>query len=401
MELRLLPLVSYLAAGIYMMAWIIRRAWSLNVWIRDWSSRRQAAGKVRSLRSTSKRDDWIGIPLNIGGAILGVFAARWAATWISLEWLLLVLLAFVLLSEEFRPSQAEMNLLAVVVLLDRVVACTDAESDFFELLSKAVQEIPEGEVQLALREALHRRRSGLSGEECLAILRGTNSHLDEFILTMKRLNWQTTPAVTLAAGRLQQRAGRRWDRASRFMLLKERVWPFVRLGRSAMLAALFVLSYSGIAMHFTAWPSHTTVVWFGLVWIAAGLLLNFALASGWPRRVLAVSLLLLALFPIMNTIDIQSPWWIRIHTTTHGTGNVPESMPGNGSFFFNWQAQTTSQNSPAPAHSVPINQDSTFAPIPTPSLNQTNMTTTTVSSPPEDPAKKFKEPCCYQLYLSR
>ena len=49
-----------------------------------------------------------------------MFAARWAVAWISAEWLLLVLLAFVLLSEEFRPSQAEMNLLAVVVLLDRV-----------------------------------------------------------------------------------------------------------------------------------------------------------------------------------------------------------------------------------------------------------------------------------------
>ena len=172
MELRLLPLISYLAAGTYLMAWIIRRSWSLNVWIHDWWIRHQAAGKVRSLRSTSKRDDWIGILLNIGGAILGVFAARWAATWISLEWLLLVLLAFVLLSEEFRPSQAEMNLLAVVVLLDRVITHADAESDLFEVLSKAVQEVPEGEVQLALREALHRRRSGFSGEECLAILRG-------------------------------------------------------------------------------------------------------------------------------------------------------------------------------------------------------------------------------------
>ncbi len=163
-----------------------------------------------------------------------------------------------------------------------------------------------------------------------------------------------------------------------------------------MLAALFVLSYSGITLHFTAWPSRMTVVWIGLVLIAAGLLLNYSLASGWPRRVLAVSLLLLALLPILNTIDIQSPWWIRIHTTTHGIGNVPESLPGNGSFASTWQAQTTSQNSPAPAHSMPINQDSTFAPIPTPSLNQTNIPTTTVSSPPEAPAKEFEEPCCNQ-----
>jgi hypothetical protein len=401
MELRLLPLISYLITGTYLMAWVIHRSWSLNVWLRDWRIRRKAAGRVSSLRSSSKKDDRVGIILSIGGSVLGVFVARWAGTYVYAEWLLLVLLAFVLLSEEFRPSQAEMNLLAVVVLLDRVITHADAESDLFEVLSKAVQEVPEGEVQLALREALHRRRSGFSGEECLAILRGVNSHLDEFILIMKRLNWQTTPAVTLAAGQLQQRAGRRWDYASRFMLLKEHVWPYVRVGRAAMLTAIFVLSYSGITVHFTAWPSRITVMWIGLVLIAAGLLLDFALASGWPRRVLVVSLLLVAFLPIMNTIDIQSPWWIRIHTTTHGRGNVSESMPGNGSFFFNWQAQSTSQNSPAPAHSAPINQDSTFAPIPTPSLNQTNMTTTTVSSPPEAPAKVFEEPCCYQLYQYR
>ena len=47
MELRLLPLISYLAAGTYLMAWIIRRSWSLNVWIRDWWIRRQAAGRVQ------------------------------------------------------------------------------------------------------------------------------------------------------------------------------------------------------------------------------------------------------------------------------------------------------------------------------------------------------------------
>lgn len=401
MEIRLLPLISYLSAGVYLMAWIIHRTWSMNVWIRDWLSRRQVVGRVRSLRSLSKKDDWVGILLNIVGAILGMFAARWAVAWVSAEWLLLVLLVIVLQSEDFRPSQAEMNLLAVVVLLDRVIAHNETEIDLFEVLSKVVQEVPEGEVQLALREALHRRRSGLSGEECLGVLRGINSYLDEFILTLKRLDWQSGPALTLATGRLRERAGRRWDRASRFMLLKERVWPYLRVGRAAMLTAIFVLSYSGITVHFTAWPSHMTVLWFGLVLIAAGLLLDFALASGWPRRVLAVALLLLALLPTMNTIDIQSPWWIRIHTTTYGAGNNLESITGHGSFFFNWQAQSTSQNSPAPAHSAPINPVSTFAPIPTPSLNQTNMTTTTVSSPPEAPAKKFEEPCCYQLHQSR
>ena len=149
-----------------------------------------------------------------------------------------------------------MNLLAVVVLLDQVRVYSESESDLFEVLSKMVQELPEGEVQKALREALHHRRSGLAAEACLAILRGINSYLDEFILTLGCINWQTGPALTLIADRLHQRAARRWDRASRLMLLKDRVWP-IYLSRKQLPLVQYIYSlYSGncLAFHCLAEP---------------------------------------------------------------------------------------------------------------------------------------------------
>lgn len=77
-------------------------------------------------------------------------------------------------------------------------------------------------------------------------------YLDELILTLGRLNWRTGPALTIVLGRLLQRAGRKWDRASRFMLLKEQARPYVRFGRAAKIAALFILSVSGASVQVTA-----------------------------------------------------------------------------------------------------------------------------------------------------
>ena len=45
MEFMLLPLISYLAAAAYLMAWIIRQCWSLQQKFRSWWRQRQAAGK--------------------------------------------------------------------------------------------------------------------------------------------------------------------------------------------------------------------------------------------------------------------------------------------------------------------------------------------------------------------
>jgi hypothetical protein len=339
--------------------------------------------------------------LKILAAAIGIFIANWAATWISREWLILVLLAAMVLSEEFRPSRKAINLLAVTVLMDRVRVYTESDSDLFEVLSKALQDLPEGEVQQALREALHRRRSGLAAQECLALLIGIDPHLDEFVLTLKHINFQTGLTLAQVADRLHQQAGRRWDHASRFMLTKEHVWPYLRIVRAAIVAAVIVLSYNGVSLHFTAWPSHITVVWLGLGLIAAGLLLYFALTSSWPRRVLAVFLLLLALFPFLNMIGVQSPWWIQIHTVTHVSENLSDLRSSADSLASQEQAQYESLIIPVSVRLSEGDLDTASLPSLTPSFPITNTFTTTISVPSRFADVVLEELCCHRLYQPR
>jgi hypothetical protein len=401
MELRLLPLISYFTAAAYLAAWLFYQSWALVGQLRAWIFHRKAAGRVLSLNAMRETNDRFRILLKILAAAIGILFANWAVSWIYSEWLLLVLVAVVVLSEEFRPSRKEMNLLVVIILMDRVRAHTESDSDLFDVLSKVVQDLPDGEVQQALREALHRRRSGLAAKECLAMLRGFDPHLDEFVLTLKHINLQTGPALVQVAYRLHQRAGRKWDRASRFMLTKEHVWPYLRIVRAAMVGAVIVLSYNGVSLHFTAWPSHITVVWLGLGLIAAGLLLYFALTSSWPRRVLAVFLLLLALFPFLNRIGVQSPWWIQIHTVTHVSENLTDLRSSAGSPASQEQAQYESLSLPVSVRLSEGDLDPASLPSLTPSFPITNTFTTTISVPSRFADVVLEELCCHRLYQPR
>jgi hypothetical protein len=221
------------------------------------------------------------------------------------------------------------------------------------------------------------------------------------VLTLKNTNVQTGPALVQVADRLHQRAGRRWDRASRFMLTKEHVWPYLRIVRAAIVAAIIVLSYNGISLHFTAWPSHVTVLWLGLALIAAGLLIYFTLTSNWPRRVLTVFLLLLALFPFLNRIGVQSPWWLQIHTVTHVSENLTDSQSWTGLPVSQEQAQSEFQSLPVSVRLSQGNLVPASLPVPTPSLPITYTNTTTISIPTRFSGVVLEELCCHRLYQSR
>jgi hypothetical protein len=401
MELRLLPLISYFTAASYLAAWLFYQSWALVTQMRAWIFYRKAAGRVLSLSALRETNDPFGILLKILAAAIGIFIADRAVTWISREWLILVLVAAVVLSEEFRPSRMAMNLLAVTVLMNRVRAHTESDSDLFEVLSRAVQDLPEGEVKQALREALHRRRSGLAAQECLALLRGIDPHLDEFVLTLKHINSQTGPALVQVADRLHQRAGRRWDRASRFMLTKQHVWPYLRILRAAIVAAIIVLAYNGISLHFTAWLSYITTLWLGLGLIAAGLLLYFTLTSSWLRRLLAVFLLVLVSFPVLNRIGIQSPWWLQLKTVTHVSENLMASESTVDVSASEEQAQNRDQGFPEQVQLSQGNLSPVLLPAPTPSMPVTDTNTTTYSLPSKFLEADLEELCCHRLYQPR
>jgi hypothetical protein len=398
MELRLLPLISYFIAAAYLAAWLFHQSWAIVAQLRAWIFHRKAAGRVLSLSALRETNDRFGILLKILAAAIGIFIANEAMTWISREWLILLLVAVVVLSEEFRPSRKGMDLLAVTVLMDRLRAYIESGSDLFEVLSKAVLDLPEGEVQQALRESLHRRRSGLVAQECLAMLRGIDTHLDEFVLTLKHSNLQTGPALAQVADRLHQRAGRRWDRVSQFMLTKYNVWPYLRIIRVAIVAAIIVLSSHGISLHFTAWPSHVTILWLGLGLITTGLLLYFTITSSWPRRVLVASLLMLALSPILNRIGIHSPWWLQIQTITHIPENRTQSRVGS------LTSQEQTQISEDLAEQVQLSQGDlspVLLPVPTPSMIITDTSATTYSIPLKFSDADLEGLCCHRIYQPR
>ncbi|GAP09994.1 hypothetical protein BECAL_01148 [Bellilinea caldifistulae] len=401
MELQLLPLISYFIAAAYLAAWLFHQSWALVGQLRAWIFHHKAAGRVLSLSALRETNDRFGILLKILAAAIGIFIANRAVIWISREWLILVLVAAAVLSEEFRPSRIAINLLAVTVLMDRIHVYTESGNDLFEVLSRAVQDLPEGEVQQALREALHRRRSGLAAQECLALLSGIDPHLDEFVLTLKHINLQTGPVLVQVADRLHQRAGRGWDRASRFMLTKEHVWPYLRILRAAIVAAIIVLDYNGVSLHFNAWPSHITALWLGLGLIAAGLLLYFILTSSWPRRVLAVFLLLLVSFPVMNRIGIQSPWWLQLKTVTHVSENLMASESMVGVSVSQEQVQTGHKGFPEQELLSRSNLSSVLLPVPTPSMTITNTDTTTYSLPSKVSEADLEELCCHRIYQPR
>lgn len=393
MDVQLLPLISYLVAAAYLIGWLFQQVWKLLLILRDWKFQRQAAGKVKSLKLLSRSNNRVEIFPILAGAILGMLFAYWIVSWISREWLLLVLVALAILSEELQSSHREMQLLAVIVLIDRVHFHAESGVDFFEALSKSTHDLPEGEVRNALWKVIHRCRSGAALDECVSRINGINPYLNELILTMKHLNWQTGPALALVLDRLLQRAGRKWDLASRFMLIKEQFRVYVRFGRAATITALFILSVRGFLGQATVWPSHSMVLLFGLVIIASGLLLSLALTSSWPRRVMAALLILAAMVPITSRISLQIPPWIQVRTTTHLPTHAPVSIPGHEPTEFYGRTKTMFVEQNAPGDGIQTTL--------TPELPATRLIPAPTHTMPTLSTLEFEDSCCHRMYQPR
>ena len=86
-------------------------------------------------------------------------------TWFVREWLLLTLTGLAILSNELRLSTKDISLLAVMALIAGISEQREVGPDVFERLARIVDGLPPGDVQKAAREALQRRRSGLTVEQ--------------------------------------------------------------------------------------------------------------------------------------------------------------------------------------------------------------------------------------------
>ena len=116
----------------------------------------------------SSKLPWNIILLSISGAVFGWSVISWIGAWFVREWLLLILTGFAILINDLRLSTKDVNLFSVMALIAGLHEQREVGPDLFERLAGIVDGLPPGDVQKAVREAIQRRRSGLTVESCLS-----------------------------------------------------------------------------------------------------------------------------------------------------------------------------------------------------------------------------------------
>jgi hypothetical protein len=401
MELRLSSLVAYLISSAYLMGWFMGQALSLYLSGRSWLFQHQMAGRMLSLKSFSRSGNRIGILISLAGALSGCLITSWFSQWMIKEWLLVSLVILSILSEEFKASNRKTQLLAVIVLLDRIQAHFKPNEDLFDILAKVVQELPTGEVQEIVREAILRRRSGIAAEKSMDALRRIDPFLGEFVLNLQLIGWQNGPVLNLILSRLLQRAGRKWDHTSRIMLIKDYARPYIQFGRAALIVGLSYLLFGSPTGLIAAWPGHTLVVLMVLALLASGFLLFLSLSIKWLRRSLAVLIFLIVLAPYANSIPVQMPYWIQVQTITHNPASLSDFGNGSVSPMVVDHTQTVLSQSTLSIRLLPGSQNGTFVAVSTPTFSLTPTSTIPVSTHTYSIDMEFIDPCCHRFQQPR
>lgn len=325
MDLRLFPLVAYLAATVYLVSWLLRQLWAFYQQIRAWKLQQRMVGKVLSMETWNKVGEGWDVLIYLAGALFGGLVAFWMIQLFIQEWLLVIFVVLAVLSEEMQVSMKETQLLDVIVFFERMLAQNDQCLDLFEGLTKAIQDLPEGNVQKSIREAVLRRLSGEDIEKSLRAMRGTDPFLDEFVLTLRMAGWQNGSALSLILNRLLGRVGRRWDCTSKILRIKDKSHPYVRFGQGALIAGLWVIIISNSSALANVMPGRAVIFWSGLALLCFGLMFNFIVSTKWLRRFLAVSIFILAFVSYANSLVILMPSWIQVETISHRSDSVTDT----------------------------------------------------------------------------
>ncbi len=394
MTLRMFPLVAYLAAAAYLVCWLLSQQRMVYQSIRAWQLQRR---KIFSMKAWSKVGADHGILIFLSGALFGGLLTLGLGPIFIQEWLLVIFVVLAVLSEELRVSPQEKQLLEVMVFFDRLSAQLVDYQDLFEVFTRVIQELPEGNVQKGVREAILRRRSGGSIENSLKAIHGIDPFLDEFVLSLRWEGWQNGSALRLILTRLLGRVGRRWDRTSRTLWIKDKSQPYLRFRQGALIAGLWVILIRYSSALAPVMPGRTVIVWSGLAFLSLGLVFYFVVSAQWLRRFLAVSIFILAFVSYANSLVVPIPSWIQVETISHrsdimtDTGMVTSQM-------------TTVRNEridsvlPPGAFNTPLITDVaslTLTPIPTVLPSMPAIPSVFLSTPfvPE-----VFGPCCLHLY---
>lgn len=360
MEIRSLYLFSYFIAVAFVMAWLARLGLDFYHWSRKAGLYRLLAGQRISLKPLRDRLPWNVLLLSVSGLLFGWVVISWIEAWFVREWLLLILPALAILCIELLLTKKDISLLAVLALIAGLRGQREAGQDFFERLIKVVDGLPPGEIQTACRESIQRRRSGLPVDQSCHTLSGLHPILNELVFTLRLTGWQASPAFDLSLERLAQRAGKQWDRLSRWMVLREQIQPLLQFSQMAILAALLYLVIVGIPAITLAWPSYAVIAWIGLGFILAAGMLYASYQRAWLRRLVVSVLLITSLVPLWQYASLPRLYELQIHSATHITERVSDKQTG-------WEAVQAPTTNPKILDTVQENQvlDNTPLPLPT------------------------------------
>lgn len=360
MAIRSLYLLSYFFAIAFVIAWLARLGLDYFHWSRIAGLYRLLAVQRISLKPLRDNLPWNILLISVSGLLFGWVVISWAGVWFVREWLLLILPALAILSNELLQLKRDVSLLVVFALIGGLHDQREVGLDFFERLIKVVYGLPPGEIQAACRESIQCRRSGLPVERSCQALSGLHPILDELLFTLRLTGWQASPAFDLALGRLSQRVGKQWDRISRWMVFREQIQPYLRFGQMAILAALLYLVVEGISVFTIAWPSYAVIAWIGLGCILAAGILYAAHQRAWLRRLIITALLIASLLPFWQFASLPRLFGLQLHSITHITERILDKQAG-------WEAVQAPTVNPKILDTVPENQvqDNTPFPLPT------------------------------------
>jgi len=322
MTLRLFPLIAYPASSAYLVCWMIHLSWAIYQRVRSWA---HPPRMMLSLKSWSKIGEENGIYVYFIGILFGGLATLWLMHIFIREWLLVIYMVLAVLSTEMMISSTETLLLEVMIFFDRLAAHNKNHQNLFETLPSVIQELPEGRVQKGVLEAVLHRRSGESFENSLKAMRRIDSILDEFVLTLQHSGGQYVPGLNIILNRLIGRAGRKWDRASWSLLIKDKSRTYVQFSRGAFVTGLWVLvinSFSNLDMVIL---DRAVIVLAVLALLGLGVLFHLLFTNHWIRRSMAIFILIIALTSYANSLIVPIPSWIRVETISHHSESVGET----------------------------------------------------------------------------
>jgi len=319
MTFRLFPLIAYLASLAYLVCWVIRLLQAIYQKMRSWIH----PSRMRlSLKTWGKLSEENGFFVYLIGMLFGGLAALWLMHFFIREWLLVIFVVLAVLSDEMQVSSTDTLLLEMMIFFDRLRNHIQDKQDLFESLTNVVQELPEGRIQKSVLEAVLRRRSGKSFENSLKAMRRIDPLLDELILTLQHSGWKYAPGLNIILNRLTGRAGRKWDRASRSLLIKDKIKTYLQFSRGAFDTGLWVILISNSSALNHVMPDRSVIVLAVLALLGLGFIFFLFLTRQWLRRSLVVSIFIITLVAYANSLIVPIPVWIQVETISHQSDGV-------------------------------------------------------------------------------